>query len=350
VFGVQLPLILSPMAGPGTPELAAAVSNAGGLGSVPAAYLSPAKITEAIARTRALTSRPIAVNLFVHSAGPLARDPGKALSAIGAMHAELDIAPPTLPAWPIESLDAQFAAVLEAKVEVFSFTFGIPPAAVLAAFRAAGTKIVGTATHVAEAEALAAAGVDAIVTQGGEAGAHRGTFIGRFEDALVPLAELVPQVARAVSQGPRGIPVIAAGGIRTGQDVRRMLGLGAAAAQIGTAFIPCPESAASPSYKQAVLGAAGGGVRPGETVGTRAVSGRAARGLPNRLIRDLEALGDDVLPYPWQNAATRQLRTAAAKADRPEFLSLWAGEGAGPIRPMPAGELVALIAREAGLM
>src|SRR3954447_13779108 len=155
MFGAPLPLVLSPMAGPGTPELAAAVSNAGGLGSIPAAYLSPAQIGEAIVRTRALTSGPLAVNLFVHGAEALARDTSPALAAIGAMHRELGIALPTLPPWPIESVEAQFQAVLAACVEVFSFTFGIPPADVLDAFRAVGTKLVGTATHAAEAAALA---------------------------------------------------------------------------------------------------------------------------------------------------------------------------------------------------
>jgi nitronate monooxygenase len=158
----------------------------------------------------------------------------------------------------------------------------------------------------------------------------------------VPIAQLVPNVVRAVSP----LPVIAAGGIRHGSEIAAVLRAGAVAAQIGTAFIPCPESAAAESYKQAIL-ASGGGVRPGQTVVTRAVSGRAARGIPNRLIREMESLGDDLLPYPWQNAATRAIRTAGAKADRPEFLSLWAGEGTGAIRQLPAAELIAALVREA---
>jgi nitronate monooxygenase len=333
------------MAGPGTPELAAAVCNAGGLGSLPAAYLSAGQISDVVARTRSLTGRPFAVNLFVHDAAPLDRDPAPALAKVGALHTELGIDPPTLPAWPIESFDEQMAAVLAARVPVLSFTFGIPPAEWMERFRAAGTKLVGTATTPEEAAALARAGVDAVVAQGAEAGAHRGTFIGRFEDALVPLARLVPDVVRAV--GP-DIPVIAAGGIRDGGDLAAALRLGAAAAQVGTAFIPCPESAAPRAWKQALL--ARGGPRAGDTVVTRAVSGRAARGLPNRLIAELESLaGGDALPYPWQNAATRQLRAAAARADRGEFLSLWSGEGPGPIREMPAAELVGALLREAGV-
>ena len=342
-FGVRYPIILSPMAGPGTPELAAAVSNAGGLGSLPAAYGSPAQISAAIARTRELTDKPFAVNLFIHGAAPLDRDPKPALAKLAEMHSELGIAPPTLPPWPIESLDAQLEAVLAANVAVFSFTFGIPTPAWIDRFRAAGTMLVGTATTVAEAVALGDAGVDAIVAQGAEAGAHRGTFIGTFEDALVPLATLVPEVVRTMSP----LPVIAAGGIRHGSEIAAVLRAGAAAAQIGTAFIPCPESAAAESYKQAVL--ASGGVRPGQTVVTRAVSGRAARGIPNRLIREMESLGDDLLPYPWQNAATRAIRTAGAKADQPEFLSLWAGEGMSAIRQLPAAELVAALVREAAI-
>ena len=140
------------------------------------------------------------------------------------------------------------------------------------------------------------------------------------------------------------VPVIAAGGIRDGRGAVGMMDRGAAAVQLGTAFIPCPESGAPEAYKKAVLA----GVGPGDTVVTRAFSGRPASGLPNRFIHEMERLGEAVLPFPWQNAATRPLRNAAGQAGRAEFISLWAGEGVGPIRPLPAGELVERIVEEAG--
>jgi nitronate monooxygenase len=340
MFGVRYPIVLAPMGGVGTPELTAAVSNAGGLGSLAAAYLTPAQITAQIARTRELTDKPFAVNLFVHEPPPLATDSAPVLSLLSEYHRELGIAPPALPDTPAERYFDQVAAVLAAKVPVFSFTFGIPDGDTMQAFRAAGTKLVGTATTVEEAMVLAEAGIDAIALQGAEAGAHRGTFLGRFEESLIPIAQLVPECAKSIK-----ISLIASGGIREGREIRAMLDLGAAAVQIGTAFIPCPESGAPDIYKRALLN----GVRPGDTVVTRAFSGRPARGIPNRLIREMEQIESSILPFPWQNAATRPLRNAAAKAGRAEFLSLWAGEGIGPIRQLPAGELVATLVREAGL-
>lgn len=340
MFGARYPIILAPMGGIGTPELAAAISNAGGLGSLPAAYLTPTQIAEQIERTRSLTDHPFAVNLFVHEAPPLRENPAAVLSLLGQYHRELGIDPASVPAIPAQRYAEQVAAVLAAKVPIFSFTMGIPSRETLDAFRALGTKVIGTATTVHEAVELADAGVDAIALQGAEAGAHRGTFLGRFEDAMVPIAELLAQSKRAVS-----IPLIASGGIREGRDVAAMLKLGAAAVQIGTAFIPCPECAAPAVYKQAILA----GVGPGDTVVTRAFSGRPARGIPNRLIREMEQIERSILPFPWQNAVTRPLRTAAGRVGNRDFLSLWAGEGAGPIRQLPAAELFKLMVSEAQL-
>jgi nitronate monooxygenase len=339
MFGVRYPIVLAPMGGVGTPELAAAVSNAGGLGSLAAAYLTPAQVAAQIGRTRQLTHKPFAVNLFVDEPAPLAKDAAPVLSLLSEFHRELGIAPPAVPDVPAERYADQVAAVLAAEVPVFSFTFGIPDRDTLRAFRAAGTTMAGTATTVVEARALTDAGVDAIALQGAEAGAHRGTFLGRFEDSLVPVAQLVRECAAAVP-----IPLIASGGIREGREIRAMLNLGAAAVQIGTAFIPCPESAAPEAYKRALLDGPG----PPQTVLTRAFSGRPARGIPNRLIREMERMESSILPFPWQNAVTRALRNAAGKAGRTEFLSLWAGEGTGSIRQLPASELVRTLVREAG--
>src|SRR5215470_8317141 len=181
VFGTRYPIILGPMAGGvSTPELTAAVSGAGGLGSLGAAYLSPAQITAAIERIRALTDRPFAINLLTVDSAPLDRDPAPMLALLAAYHRELGLPAPALPARPGERFDEQAAAVLAARVPVFSFTFGIPAERWLAAFRAAGTRIVGTATTCEEARRLAAAGVDAVAAQGEEAGGHRGTFAAPF--------------------------------------------------------------------------------------------------------------------------------------------------------------------------
>ena len=171
MFGARYPIILAPMGGVGTPELAAAVCEAGGLGSVAAAYLTPKQITAQAARVRALTDRPFAVNLFVFTTPPLDRDPAAVLTLLGAYHRELGIDPPAVPATPAGRFEEQAAAVLAAKPAVFSFTFGIPGRDVLDAFRAAGAALVGTATTADEARALADAGVDAVVAQGAEAGA-----------------------------------------------------------------------------------------------------------------------------------------------------------------------------------
>ena len=340
MFGTRYPLIQAPMAGgPSTPELVAAVANAGGLGSLAAAYLSPAQITSAITRIRDLTDRPFAVNLFTLDAAPLDRDPGPMLALLRGYHSELALPPPSLPERPAERFDEQAAAVLAARVPVFSFTFGIPAPAWLSAFRAAGTQVVGTATTVEEAELLAAAGVDAVVAQGAEAGGHRGTFSGRFEDAMVPTLALVRASVAAVR-----CPVLAAGGIMDGAGIRAALAHGAAAVLLGTAFLVCPESGAPAAHKAAVLAAA-----EDTTVVTRVFSGRPARGLRNRFVTEVEPHGDAVLPFPWQNAATRTLRAAAARAGTADLLSLWAGQRARLARALPAAELVATLAAEAGL-
>jgi nitronate monooxygenase len=339
MFGARYPLIQAPMAGgPTTPELVAAVANAGGLGSLGAAYLTPAQIAAAVARIRELTDQPFGVNLFTIDSAPLDRAPGPMLALLGAYHRELALPPPALPERPAERFDEQAAAILEARVPMFSFTFGIPAPEWLSAFRAAGVRLVGTATTVEEARLVEAAGADAVVAQGAEAGGHRGTFAARFEDAMVPALALVEATAAAVR-----CPVIAAGGIMDGGGIRAALARGAAAVQLGTAFLACPESGAPPAHKAVVLAAA-----DDTTVVTRVFSGRPARGFRNRFAAEVEEHAEAVLPYPWQNAATRPLRAAAARAGRAEFLSLWAGQRAGLARALPAGELVAVLAAEAG--
>ncbi|MGH9455970.1 MAG: NAD(P)H-dependent flavin oxidoreductase, partial [Terriglobia bacterium] len=207
---------------------------------------------------------------------------------------------------------------------------------VMARLRSQGILILGTATTVDEARLLVDAGVDAVVAQGAEAGAHRGTFAGRFEAAMVPNHDLVQGI---LGTGP--VPVIASGGIMDGHDIAAVMALGASAAQLGTAFLPCPESGAPDAHKRAILAAV-----QDTTVITRAFSGRPARGLANAFIARLLGMEDAILPYPLQNALTRPMRNAAAKRGDEGFLSLWAGQGVSRARSMPAGELVGRLVQE----
>jgi len=312
-LGIEHPVIQAPMGGgPTTPELVAAVSTAGGLGSLGAAYLTPDQIADAIRRIRALTDRPFNVNLFAGGYETGRRvDPAPMLALLGEIHDALGLPPPALPVLPPDPFPEQFEAVLEARPVVFSFTFGMPPGDALARLRARGIASLGTATTIDEARMLVAAGVDAIVAQGAEAGAHRGTFAGPFEAGMVPTPDLVRGILGAVSA-----PVIAAGGLMDGRDVAAALGLGASAAQLGTAFLTCPESGAPEAHKQAILAA-----RADTTVVTRAFSGRPARGLVNAFIARLEGKEHTILPYPLQNALTRAMRTAAARVSGRRIVS-----------------------------
>jgi nitronate monooxygenase len=336
-LGIEHPVVLAPLGGgPGTPELAAAVSNAGGLGSLGAAYLAPQQILDEIKRTRALTNRPIAVNLFAGGVPPTppAYDATAMVSVLSEVHAALGLAAPTVPPFPRDPFPDQFEAVLEARPEVFSFVFGALDPTAVQELHARGAIVLGTATTVEEARLLADTGVDAVIAQGGEAGGHRGTFAAPFEAAMIPTLRLVRQIAEFA-------PVIAAGGIMDGRDLRAALESGAAAAQIGTAFLPCPESGVSSAYREALLAS-----KSDTTVITRAFSGRPARGLRNRFIEMLEDREAAILPYPLQNAVTRPMRTAAAKLGNAGFLSMWAGQGVARCRAMPAGELVMRLVEE----
>jgi nitronate monooxygenase len=236
---------------------------------------------------------------------------------------------------PSIGLREAFPVLLEERVPVFSFTFGIPPREMLDACRKSGILSMGTATTVSEARALEEAGVDFICAQGAEAGGHRGTFDRDAEPALIGTLALVPQVADAVRA-----PVIAAGGVMDGRGLAAALALGASAVSLGTAFLLCPEAGTSGPYRAALREA-----RDDSTVITRAFSGRAARGLGNRFTRQMS--GEPLAPYPVQNALTREIRAAAAKAGDSGLLSLWAGQGAPLLREEPARELVARILREA---
>jgi nitronate monooxygenase len=336
-LGIEHPIIAAPMGGgPSTPELVAAVSNAGGLGSLAGAYLTPGQIADEIGRVRALTGRPFAVNLFAGGYHTGFGDPAPMLALMREVHHELGLPEPEVAPVPADPFPAQLRVVLDARPAAFSFTFGIPPSDALRDLREAGIVVMGTATTVEEGRLLAEAGVDAIVAQGAEAGAHRGTFTGDFERAMVPTLELTAGIAAAT-----GLPVIASGGVMDGRDVAAALDAGAAAVQMGTAFVPCPESGAAEAYKQAILSAT-----EDRTVITRAFSGRPARGIENTFIRRVEPVRDAILPFPAQNNLTRPMRAAAGKRGEPGYLSLWAGTEAHRARTLPAADLVRVLVEE----
>lgn len=329
-LGVEHPLVLAPLAGgPSTPALAAAVCNAGGLGSLGAAYLSPEEIRAAVAETRRMTDRPFAVNLFAGGATAGADDPGPMLDLLARWHREMGIDPPAPPPPPAYGFDAQMDAVLDAGAAIFSFAFGIPPAAVMAELKHRAVLTIGTATTVDEARALEEAGVDAVVAQGSEAGGHRGTFQGPFEAGMIGTMALVPQVVDAVR-----VPVIASGGIMDGRGIAAARALGAAGVQLGTAFLATDEAGTSAAYRARLLASA-----EDATAVTRAYSGRPARGIRTAFMADVEAAGVPIPPFPLQNAMTRPLRAAAARAGNAEALSLWAGQGLRLLRTGPAGDL-----------
>ena len=331
-LGVKFPIIQAPMGGGlSTPELVAAVCNAGGLGSLAAAYLKPDQILDEFRRTRALTDKPLNINLFAGGYEMKAvPDTRPMLALLGEIHETLGLPAPVLPSLPTDPFPSQFEAVLEARPAIFSFTFGIPSPDAMKRLNQRGILAFGTATTVEEARLLEKAGVAAVVAQGAEAGAHRGTFLGSFESSMIPTLDLVRAIRLAVS-----VPVIASGGLMDGNDIARAFEIGASAAQLGTAFLTCPEAGTPNAYRRAILSAS-----TDTTVITRAFSGRPARGLRNTFINKLQGKEDSILPYPLQNALTRPMRTAAAKADDASFLSLWAGQGVTRARPLPAAQLI----------
>jgi nitronate monooxygenase len=336
-LGVRHPIIQAPMAGGATTvDLVAAVAEAGALGFLATAYLTPAQVTEQARALRARTTRPFGINLFAPIPVPdVPADAGPALERLAPYHAELGLTPPVLPAPAEDPFGGLLAAALESGASVLSFTLGVLPASAIEAVRARGMLLIGTATTVEEAVALERAGVDAVVAQGSEAGAHRGTFAADFDAAMVGTMALVPQVVDAVS-----VPVVASGGIMDGRGIAAALALGASAVQMGTAFLTCDEAGVPEVYKRAILAA-----REHETRLTRAFSGRPARGIVNRFMTDAEP-GGAILPFPLQNALTRPLRSAAARQGRAEFLSLWAGQGVRLARRQPAANLVERLAAE----
>lgn len=339
-LGLAVPIVQAPMAGVSTPEMAAAVANAGGLGSIALGAGDADAARAAIGRVRGLTNRAFQANLFVHA--PARGDPAREaawLEALGPVFRGFDAAVPERLRVIYRSFaedDAMLAALLEAPPPVVSFHFGLPGADRIGALKAAGCLLLATATSLAEAEAARRAGIDAVVAQGYEAGGHRGLFDPDAPDDRLGTFALTRLLAVRA-----GLPVIAAGGIMDGRGVRAALELGAVAAQLGTAFILCPESAADGPYRAAL-----GGDGATRTVMTRAISGRPARCLPNRFTAWGAEAGLSPPDYPIAYDAGKALNAAAKAAGEPGFGAQWAGQGAPLARALPAAELVAALVRE----
>lgn len=320
LLGIDIPVVQGPFGGGlSSVALAATVSQAGGLGSFGAHHLSADDIKATAAAIRQHTDRPFALNLWVPPHDPVEEDSlARGIALLAPFYEQLGIPVPQAPHeqyWP--DYAEQVEAILECRPAVFSFVYGIPDPAILKACRQRHILTLGTATTVAEAKALEEAGVDAIVATGFEAGGHRVSFLDRPEHCLQGGMALIPAISRAVD-----VPVIAAGGIADGQGMAAAMVLGADAVQIGTAFLACEESNASPVHRQMLFSE-----RAAQTELTRAFTGRLARGIRNQF---MERLRDqtDIPGYPLQTWLTRPLKQAAAEQDNPEYMALWAGQAA----------------------
>lgn len=339
---IRYPIIQAPMAGgPGTSQLVAAVSNAGGLGCLAGSYLHKGGLRQAIAEVRALTDRPFAVNLS--AARPARADPARIARArelLAPFRAELGLPPEPPEALEPPGFDEQLDVILEAQISVLSFVFGVPDTAYLALLREAGITLLGAATHLLEAIVLEESGVDFIIAQGAEAGGHRATFVGHPEQGLVGTLTLVPLLARHVA-----VPIIAAGGIMDGRGIAAATVLGAAGVQMGTAFLACPESGAHPAYK--ALLSQGSEIA---TTLSRSFTGRHGRVLRNRLVNQLHAHEAELPGFPLQLFLTQDLRQAAAEQGLTDFMALWAGQGCHLCENRPAAELVAAWVEQAAVL
>ena len=323
-LGIDYPVIQGPLGGLSSQKLTAAVSNFGGLGSFGALNLLPDAIKDVIGEIRSLTAKPFAMNLWVSQEDEGARRSdesafNRSLTPIARHLTELGEPLPThKPYSPPPRFEDQARALIEAKVPVFSFIFGVPPTEILQECRAKEIVTIGAATTPEEAAALEEAGVDAIAASGFEAGGHRGSFLRAADDSLTGTFSLVPRIADTVN-----VPVIAAGGIADARGLIAALALGAEAVQMGTAFLACEESGASRLHRQALQEK-----RAGHTALTKGFTGRLARGIQNRLLDELNRPGIEILPYPLQRELVRSLTIPAQAAGRSDLLPLWAGQSA----------------------
>jgi nitronate monooxygenase len=322
-LGIDYPIVQGPLGGLSSQKLTAAVSNFGGLGSFAAHSLTPGAIKGVIAEIRSLTSKPFAMNLWVSMEDEGARTSdenafNRSLAPLAAHIAALGAPRPEYKPYSWIRFEDQARVLMDEKVPVFSFIYGIPPQEILEECRAKHIVTIGTATTPEEGAALQEAGVDAVVASGFEAGGHRSSFLRAAEDSLTGTFSLVPQIADVVN-----VPVIAAGGVADTRGVIAALALGAEAVQMGTVFLACEESGASLLHRQALRGK-----KAGHTALTKGFTGRLARAIHNRLLEELNQEGTAILPYPLQRRLVRNLAIPAEAAGRSDLLPLWAGQSA----------------------
>lgn len=329
---VKYPVIQAPMLGVSTPEMAAAVSNEGGLGSLAVGGLSPDATRQLIRTTKSLTSNPFAVNLFAHPIPAYTDDelePMRKLLIELANKRGYTLETADLTNFTLYNHLDQVDVLLEEAVRIVSFTFGCLDTNSISRLKKAGCILIGTATCVEEARYLETQQIDMITVQGLEAGGHRGTFMDDIPLPQVGLFSLLPQVVKAVS-----IPCIAAGAINSAQTIKAAFELGAMAVQIGTAFIGTEESQAIASYKERLAVST-----DTDTALTRAFSGRWARGMRNEVMNEIERSGIPLPPYPLQNSLTTKLRKLAQQAGDSDYTTLWAGQSAAGTPMKPAREV-----------
>jgi nitronate monooxygenase len=339
LFGIEVPIVQAPMAGAQGSAMAIAVCEAGGLGSLPCALLSPAQMDSEMAAIRAATKKPINVNFFCHTPphADAARDAAWR-KALRASYEALGLDPDQ----PLGNasrapFDATFCALVEKhRPEIVSFHFGLPEKALLDRVRATGAKIIASATTVAEAVWLEERGCDAVIAQGYEAGGHRGIFLTNDVAMQPGTFALVPQVVDAVK-----VPVIAAGGIGDARGIAAAMMLGASAVQLGTAYLFCPESTIAPLHRAALAEG-----RDDGTALTNIFSGRPARAIANKLVRDLGPMATDAPQFPLAAAAVAPLRAASEKRGSGDYMQLWSGQAARLGGAMPAGTLTKALAAE----
>ena len=338
LLGIEHPIVQAPMAGAQGAAMTVAVSNAGALGSLPCALLSPDQLRYELQAIRRQTDKPFNLNFFCHA--PPAPDPereAKWIAKLAPYRAELGVVEPTVRGDRAPFDDAACALVEEFHPLVVSFHFGLPGMHLLERVKRAGARIISSATTAAEARWLEARGVDAIIAQGVEAGGHRGMFLETAIASQVGTFALLPQVVDAVR-----VPVIAAGGIANARGIVAALALGAAAVQIGTAYLLCTEATISPLYRTALKQAEGH-----DTVLTNVFTGRPARGIVNRAIRELGPISPDAPAFPNAANAMLPLRKKAEAAGSSDFTSLWSGQAPQFAREIPAAEFTGTLAREA---
>jgi nitronate monooxygenase len=331
---LSTPVVLAPLGGgPSTPELAAAVSEAGGLGFLAAAYLPATEVASRLDATRELTQGPLGVNVFVPSSGP-AR-PSDYAAYVDRFRAWATAAGASVgePRYDDDDWDAKLELLTARPVDVVSFTFGCPSPELIEALRNAGAEVWVTVTSPQEAAEAAEAGADALVVQGAEAGGHRGSFVNRADLPLYGVLALLDLVRSTVS-----LPLVASGGIATGAALAAVLSAGAQAAQIGTAFMLAPEAGTSPAHRAAIASSE-------PTVLTRAFTGRLARGIRNGFIAEHEAHAP--VAYPELHHLTAPMRKEAREQGDASRINLWAGEAHQLARERPAAETVRALAAEA---